>query len=349
MTTTATNPIRLIFSESKMKAALLVAFGYEWAIDVKSYFVGDSLTIGRSRECDLTIKEYGVSSRHAKIACENDQFFIEDLNSKNGTFVDGYSVRGKVPLQNAATVIRISTTIFVFVRDASSMREDPPDNTFGIAGKYYPGGLIKELLEASKSTRHLLLAGATGTGKELAAQAFASILEKRILFFNCARYASTEEVAVTLFGVGAKVFSSVDARASVIEEADKAILFLDEVHNLPTRVQRSLLRIIEDGRLERIGESKIRTVNVQFVFASNAPPPTYDLADDLLARLRVVNLLPLKDRSADVPEIFDAIFSAALMRENLFDENITKCIDADHYEALCLDGFTTDNIRGVVD
>jgi hypothetical protein len=61
-TDTKTSPIRMIFNGFKMNAALLVAFGYDWALETKSYSIGDSLTIGRSPDCDLVIKEYGVSS-----------------------------------------------------------------------------------------------------------------------------------------------------------------------------------------------------------------------------------------------------------------------------------------------
>ena len=348
-TTTATSPIRLIFNRPQMAAALLVAHGYEWALDVKSYFVGDSLTIGRNASCDLVIQEYGVSSRHARISFENETFFIEDLNSKNGTFVDGYVLHGKAAMENPSTVIRISTTVFVFVRDAAVFREGPVDEQFGIAGRYYPGFLLKELTEASQSTRHLLLAGETGTGKEPAARALSLITGKKIRFFNCARYTSEEEAAVTLFGVGAKVFSNVNARIGLIEEADGGILFLDEVHNLPVRLQRSLLRIMEDGKLERIGESAVREVDIQFVFASNAPPPTYELANDFLARLRTIELLPLRSRVADVPSIFDHLFQSALSHRKIVIENLDKCVETDHYEALCLDGFETNNIRGIVD
>jgi DNA-binding NtrC family response regulator len=65
--------------------------------------------------------------------------------------------------------------------------------------------------------------------------------------------------------------------------------------------------------------------------------------------LRTIELMPLKDRAADVPAIFDHILSEALSREKIEDDNIPRCIDSDHYEALCLDGFESNNVRGIVD
>ena len=70
-----------------------------------------------------------------------------------------------------------------------------------------------------------------------------------------------------------KVFSNVEPRIGVIEKADGGTLLGDEVHNLPPRVQRGLLRLVEDGLFSRIGETTERPINVRFILASNAPPP----------------------------------------------------------------------------
>ena len=170
-----------------------------------------------------------------------------------------------------------------------------------------------------------------------------------LIAHNAARFTSEEEAASTLFGIGSKVFSNVDPRPGVVEQAHGGALFLDEIHNLPERVQRSLLRVIEDGLLSRIGETEQRNADVRFIFAANAPAPTYALAHDLLARLRVVTVPTLAERVADIPSIFDAVLFRQFDKHQLSPMQIFEKLSGDHYESLCLDGFETDNVRGLVD
>ena len=152
-----------------------------------------------------------------------------------------------------------------------------------------------------------------------------------------------------MFGVNPKVFSGVDQRPGLIEQAQKGALFLDEVHNLPVRVQRSLLRVIEHGQTSRIGETASKPADVRFIFASNAGGETMGLAHDLFARLRVVRVPALTERVADVPSIFEAVLRNALKRKQLNDDEVTALVSGDHYEAMCLDRFEKDNVRGLID
>jgi transcriptional regulator with AAA-type ATPase domain len=223
-----------------------------------------------------------------------------------------------------------------------------------MAGKFHTALLVKHLEDAARSVRHILLTGPSGTGKELASRALWSMrfddgAKVPFVAHNAARFANEEEASTTLFGVGAKVFSNVEAREGLIEQASGGILFLDEVHNLPERVQRTLLRIIEDGQTSRIGETKLRPVDVRFVLASNAAGETCGLAHDLFARLRMVRIPSLAERTADIPDMFDEVLKTTANRYQLDAEQALCHLGADHYEAMCLDGFKTHNVRGLVD
>jgi MoxR-like ATPase len=332
---------------------ILLARSPEGASAVDRSAVDPPFTLGRSGDNNFAIQDDKVSSRHFQITKDDNGFWIEDLGSTNGTFLNGAQVFGPKSLKDG-DVIRMGGSILVFLEDAQKVLEPAPLERFEMTGPFHSCPIVRDLKEAALSFRHILLAGPSGVGKELAAKALASMLGERskpltLISHNCARFASEDEAASTLFGVGAKVFTNVESRPGLIEHAGSGILFLDEIHNLPGRVQRSLLRVIEDGIVTRIGETAAKQTNARFVFASNAAPPTFSLASDLLARLRVVPIPSIRDRIADVPFLFDRLLEATLARRGLSGLNVVRLLGGDHYEALCLDGFENENVRGIID
>ncbi len=350
-TTTSIEECQL-FEGRPIVPGLLVACAPSGAYTVDRCRVQQTFTIGRGGDADLSIADNKISKHHIRIT-RGDGVWIEDLESTNGTFVNGDRLTGKQPLQTHS-VIRCGNAVLVFHEDVGALLAPPPVERYRMAGRFHIGPLLKSLKEASLSGRHLLLAGSSGTGKELAAQAIAEMIgepgkPRPILAHNAARFSSEEEATSTLFGVGARVFSNVDPRPGLIERCDGGVLFLDEIHNLPERVQRSLLRVIEDGQLSRIGETRIRPVDIRFVLASNASGACFSLAEDLFARLRVVRIPTLKERVADVPSVFDYLLAERLEEHGLDRSDVMSLFAGEHYEVLCLDGFEKDNVRGLID
>jgi transcriptional regulator with GAF, ATPase, and Fis domain len=156
----------------------------------------------------------------------------------------------------------------------------------------------------------VLLLGETGTGKELVAQLIhrRSRRKDRVMItVNCAALPPTL-IEAELFGREKGAYTGALTRqAGRFELAHGSTIFLDEIAELPLELQAKLLRVLEDGQLERIGSSKTVTVDARLIAATNR-----DLAkrvaqgtfrEDLYYRLNVfpIAVPPLRERREDIP------------------------------------------------
>ncbi len=341
------------YSDEKASPGLFIAHCPEFSCTVDRCLVTKSFVIGRDAGADLSFRDGRMSKRHFKISFNNNKYNIEDMASKNGTFVDGQLIEGRASLKDQS-VIRAGGSVLVFHTDARELFAAYPLENHGFAGRFHSGPILENLAKAAISTRHVLISGPSGTGKELAAEALSHMMSPdavplSLLTYNAARVASQEEITSSLFGVAPRFFSSVDGRPGLIERAAGGVLFIDEVHNLPESVQRVLLRVIEEGYTTRVGEATQRPTDVRFVLSSNLSGATKGLAHDLYARLRLVEIPPLADRVADIPDIFDAVLEKTLARKAMSENPLAPFLTADYHEALCLKGHPMKNVRGLVD
>jgi transcriptional regulator of acetoin/glycerol metabolism len=163
------------------------------------------------------------------------------------------------------------------------------------------------------STAPVLLLGETGCGKELFARALHRLSPRAdgpFVAVNCGTL--TRELAASeLLGYepGAFTGAALKGRLGKFEEADGGTLFLDEVGELPLEVQVSLLRVLQDQIIVRVGGNRERRVNVRIVAATNrqleADVQAQRFRQDLYYRLRVLMLAipPLRERREDVLEL----------------------------------------------
>ena len=160
------------------------------------------------------------------------------------------------------------------------------------------------------SDANILITGEHGTGKDVVAKTLHAISPR----------SSKPLVTVNIGGLSDGVFASemfghvkgafTDAKTDRVgrfELADSGTLFLDEISNVPLEQQAKLLRVLEEGELERVGSSKTRRVNVRLLSATNADLGAAvaegKFREDLLFRLNTieVHLPPLRERREDIP------------------------------------------------
>src|SRR5690606_31510346 len=160
----------------------------------------------------------------------------------------------------------------------------------------------------------VLITGESGVGQELVARAIHNKSQGKrhpVVAVNCG--AIPENLLESeLFGHKRGAFTdAVQDRKGLFEEASSGTLFLDEIGELPLSLQVKLLRVLEDGRIRRVGDSKDTDVDVRIVTATHrdltAEVKAGRFREDLFYRLNVllVAVPPLRDRKEDIPLLMD--------------------------------------------
>lgn len=188
------------------------------------------------------------------------------------------------------------------------MAEDLPVNAIGRSESFLHA--CHMIRKASSGKVTVLLLGETGVGKEVIARGLHQSSERRdgpFVAVNCACI-PPDLIEAELFGVEKGAFTGAHAaREGRFERANGGTIFLDEVIELSPRAQASLLRVLQEEELERIGDSRTRKIDVRVVAATNEDLEQAVKAGrfraDLYFRLSVfpVRIPPLRERREDIP------------------------------------------------
>ncbi len=187
------------------------------------------------------------------------------------------------------------------------------DGFHGIIGKAPPMQNLYGLIESvGPSDTPVMILGESGTGKEMVAKALhesSPRASQPFIKVNCAAL-SENLLESELFGHVKGAYTGADQkRIGRFEAAHNGTIFLDEVGDIPMSVQVKLLRVLEDKKIERVGENRSVPVNVRIITATNRDLEELikqgSFREDLYFRINVfpVNCPPLRDRKEDIPVI----------------------------------------------
>ena len=170
--------------------------------------------------------------------------------------------------------------------------------------------VFRVMRHAAASDSSVLVTGESGTGKELAARAIHSNsvrARRNFVTVNCGAIPEGL-IESELFGHVKGAFTGAVAdKKGLVEEADKGTLFLDEIGELAFPLQVRLLRVLQEGEFQRVGDVQLRRVNVRVIAATNRDLKRSlaekTFREDLYYRLNVIpiELPPLRRRIEDIP------------------------------------------------
>lgn len=215
-------------------------------------------------------------------------------------------------IANAQALEEIESLKHQLEMENEYLREEVQETSFGELIGNSPGlkTIAQQIDLVAPTESSVLILGESGTGKELVARELhrrSHRADRPIIKVNCAAI-PRELYESEFFGHTRGAFTgALKDRVGRFELADGGTLFLDEIGEIPLDLQSKLLRVLQEGELERIGEERTRKVNVRVIAATNRDLRTEAnegrFRQDLFYRLSVfpIEIPPLKHRLEDIP------------------------------------------------
>jgi DNA-binding NtrC family response regulator len=271
----------------------------------------EEIVVGTGPSCDLQLTDPTVSRNHLTLRVTEQGLLVTDLDSTNGTLIEGRRVRGAYVkagerLDVGATRLRVEAT-----RESAELPLSGGERFGRLLGRSVAMRRLFALVEqVAHEEATVLLLGETGTGKDAVAEAIHEASPRRAGAFvvvDCSTLADGI-VESELFGHEKGAFTGADrAHKGAIAEAHGGTLFIDEVGELPRDLQPKLLRALERREVRPVGSAKPVPVDARIIAATNR-----DLKldvnrglfrEDLFYRLNVISIRvpPLRERIEDVP------------------------------------------------
>ncbi len=274
----------------------------------------ERLRVGAHSSNDLVLVEDRTASRHHfEIQYTERGYLVIDLNSTNGTWLDGRRIERAYLSQGSQVRAGQTTLSFAPIDEEVTVEPDRDGELCGMMGQSVKMrqifGLIKKIAPMDVS---VIIQGETGTGKELVARAIHELSARKrgpMVVLDCGAI-PPNLIESELFGHEKGSFTgAIASRPGAFERANGGTIFLDELGELRTDLQPKLLRVLENREVRRVGGNEVQEIDVRVIAATNRDLvkeiQTGNFREDLYFRLSVINiqLPPLRQRREDIPHI----------------------------------------------
>ncbi len=312
ITTTHTLVVESRTTLKVRKCRLQVTAGPDLGRDVVSD--KERLRVGAHSSNDLVLVEDRTASRHHfEVQYTERGYLVIDLNSTNGTWLDGRRIERAYLSPGSQLRAGQTTLTFSPIDEELTVEPDAGGELCGMVGQSprmrQIFGLIKKIAPMDVS---VVITGETGTGKELVARAIHELSPRSsgpLVVLDCGAI-PPNLIESELFGHEKGAFTgAIATRPGAFERANDGTIFLDELGELRIDLQPRLLRVLENREVRRVGANETEEVDVRVIAATNR-----DLAkeiaagtfrEDLFFRLSVISIAlpPLRQRKEDIPFI----------------------------------------------
>jgi len=314
------------------RRTLLIMHGDE--IESRHLPLAGTLTVGRGDTADIRVAEPSLSRTHLRLVLGEDSIAVVDLGSANGTTLRGARLPSHVAVEISANEQLGAGDLTLVIQELGPLDATPigparPSTQLAMAASapVVLDPAMRRLYELAariaRGSIPVLLVGETGTGKEVFAEYLHAASTRSagpLVRVNCA--ALTDSLVESeLFGHEKGAFTGAQReRRGLLESADTGTVFLDEVGEMPLAMQAKLLRVLEDGRVLRVGGSSPRPIDVRFVAATNRDLELEVGAGrfrrDLYFRLAgaVIAIPALRDRRAEIEPLAEQFAAHAAQR-----------------------------------
>lgn len=256
----------------------------------KSFEVNDFLTIGRDGCNTVSINDPFVSARHIRIEKRKRGYLLRDMQSRNGTFVNGMPVV-EIYLSNNDTLM-VGESLFIFSK--LNRKFDPMKS-----GNEDWNLQLQRLPVIANTNYTVLIIGPSGSGKEVVSRWIHEQSPRRnkpYVAINCSAL-SESLIESELFGHMKGAFTgSTENRKGAFEAARGGTLFLDEIGDLPLSLQPKLLRALENKEIRPVGRDLTVKTDVRIIVATHKnlkrEMMRKKFREDLYHRLNICRVTP---------------------------------------------------------
>ena len=280
----------------------------------------ERIRVGSHASNDFVLQDRTTSRQHFEIQYTERGYLLVDLQSTNGTYLDGARVERAYLKKGSQVGAGQSLIRFAPIEDEIKLDpagEEPLGEMVGASAKMRQiFGLLRRVAPMDVS---VIITGETGTGKELAARAIHENSPRKrgpFVVLDCGAIPENL-IESELFGHEKGSFTGADrAREGAFERAQGGTIFLDELGELRLDLQPKLLRVLEQREVRRVGGNDVIDIDVRVIAATHRDLQKEvqqgRFREDLFFRLAVINLHlpPLRQRSEDLGLIIEKVLTS---------------------------------------